>query len=96
MTHYLTQARLKKDFVYIRHLIRLLEKELKLGEADNYDWSESGDFGQLANELVACATSAVQYQEEHELGLHKVKSCGCPRLGETHQEGCELNQSLVN
>jgi hypothetical protein len=94
MTHYITKTQIKKDFTYIRHLLRLIETELER-ETPNYDFSEEGELGQLANELIGVATNVVTYRVEHELGYHKVKSCGCPIVGETHQEGCKLNLSLV-
>jgi len=94
MTHYITKTGLKRDSIYIRHLLRLIEIELKK-ETPDYDFSEEGEFGQLVNELVGVATNFVTYRDEHELGYHKVKSCGCPIVGETHQEGCKLNLSLV-
>ena len=55
------KTKVRKDFIYARHLMRLIEHELK-NESNITDWSESGNFGQLANELVAVVTEVINYR----------------------------------
>ena len=55
------KTKVRKDFIYARHLMRLIEQELK-NESNITDWSESGNFGQLANELVAVVTEVINYR----------------------------------
>lgn len=55
------KTKVRKDFIYARHLMRLIEHELK-NEGNITDWSESGNFGQLANELVAVVTEVINYR----------------------------------
>lgn len=55
------KTKVRKDFIYARHLMRLIEHELK-NESNIIDWSESGNFGQLANELVAVVTEVINYR----------------------------------
>jgi hypothetical protein len=55
------KTKVRKDFIYARHLMRLIEHELK-NEDNITDWSESGNFGQLANELVGIVTEVIEYR----------------------------------
>ena len=55
------KTQVRKDFIYARHLMRLIEIELK-NEDKITDWSESGNFGQLANELVGIVTEVIEYR----------------------------------
>ena len=56
-----TKSDLRRNFSNMRFLMRELELLLKK-EDEITDWSEEGEFGQIANELEACAVNAVAFR----------------------------------
>lgn len=53
----------KADFTYARQLMREIEKTI----GKNTDWEETGEFGQLVNDLVASVSTALAYREERNI-----------------------------
>ena len=51
-----------RNFKYTRVLMKLAQKMLR--ETNITDYSESSEIGQIANELVACASTLTEYLEE--------------------------------
>jgi len=56
-----TKGRVRSDFAYARHLMRLAEEVLKNNEIT--DFSESSEAGQIANELVASVGTFTEWLE---------------------------------
>lgn len=50
----------KSDFTYARGLMRYIEANI----GKNEDWSESGEFGQAVNELIASVGTSLAYRME--------------------------------
>ena len=61
-----TKSDLRRNFSNMRFLMRELELLLKK-EDEITDWSEEGEFGQIANELEACAVNAIAYRANREM-----------------------------
>lgn len=55
----------KSDFSHARYLMREIEKAI----GKNTDWEESGEFGQLVNELCASVGTVFAYRSERANGF---------------------------
>lgn len=63
MSDKITKAQVRSDFTYARHLMQLADAIMK--DSKNItDWSESGEAGQIANELTAATTTFRAWVEE--------------------------------
>lgn len=56
-----TKTQVRSDFSYARELMRQADELMKAGITD---FSESGEAGQIANELTASASTFLQYLDE--------------------------------
>ena len=59
----MNKSQVRSDFSYARRMMQLAEKIMR--DSKNVsDWSESGEAGQIALELVASASAFAQWVEE--------------------------------
>ena len=59
----MNKGQVRSDFTYARKMMKLAEQIMK--DSKNVtDWSESGEAGQIALELVASASAFAQWVEE--------------------------------
>ena len=59
----MNKGQVRSDFKYARRMMQLAEKIMK-DSRNVSDWSESGEAGQIALELVASASAFAQWVEE--------------------------------
>lgn len=58
----MTKTQVKQDFSHARYLMRLVTQ--MMSDKTITDYSEPSEFGQVVNELIACASSITIWQEE--------------------------------
>ena len=58
-----TKSEVRRDFTHARYLMRLADAKMKSATSAT-DWSNDGDIGQIANELIACVVTFAQFVEE--------------------------------
>ena len=61
-----TKGQVRKDFSYARLLMQKADK--MMADQTIADFSESGEFGQIALELTASVSTLLQWLEEQEAG----------------------------
>ena len=66
-----TKTQVRRDFAHARYLMRLVSK--MMSDKTITDYSNDTEFGQIVNELVACASSITVWQEEQLAKLNENK-----------------------
>lgn len=63
MTHQVTKTQVRNDFTYVRRLMSIANKMMVEGITD---YSEAGEAGQVALELIASAGMFLAYLDERQ------------------------------
>ena len=61
MSQQITKSAVRSDFAYIRNLMRIADKMMR---DETTDYSIGGDFEQLSQELIGCASTLNAYIAE--------------------------------
>jgi hypothetical protein len=69
-----TKANVRKDFAHARYLMKIASEMMSSKEITDY--SESSDFGQIANELVASVNTLQVWLDEQQAELNRVRFAG--------------------
>ena len=69
-----TKSQVRSNFSHARYLMTLADKMMK--DKTITDFSEPSDFGQIANELVACVSTLQVWLDEQQAELNRVRFAG--------------------
>lgn len=61
MSEHITKSAVRSDFTYMRELMRIADKMMR---DETTDYSIGGDFEQLSQELIGCASTLNAYIAE--------------------------------